>query len=44
MDIKDGGDPSILVMNFGVKKEQNLKIASFDMVSTSSVTRHRMAH
>ena len=34
VNIKDGGNSSILVMNFGVKKEQDLKIASFDMVST----------
>ena len=34
LTIQDAGDQSILVMNFGVKKEQDLKIASFDMVST----------
>ena len=34
LTIQDADNQSILVVNFGVTKEQDLKIASFDMVST----------
>ena len=33
LTIQDADNQSILVVNFGVTKEQDLKIASFDMVS-----------